>query len=147
MVSFETLASMQAKVQRLVSEASDLYSVPPDDAFWSAYLRSGREVFTYSEHALWDEMALPYFANASEPNRRFLDISPLAQRPDAHIGRRVRRRAGARRASERPCARASERPCARASKRPYARASKCPCARVASFANVREPRRTPIPAP
>ena len=69
-------------------------AAPPDDAYWSSYLRSGREVFSYADHATWDELALPFFANASEPNRRFLDISPLAQRPDAHVGRRVGRRGG-----------------------------------------------------
>ena len=69
-------------------------AAPPDEAFWQAYVQSGRPVYTYAEHAEWDELALPYFwdggaggANGSgAPRRAFLDVSPLLQRPDAHVG-------------------------------------------------------------
>lgn len=68
-------------------------AAPPDGEFWEAYVRSGRPIYTYAEHAEWDEIALPFFwqgasgsANDTGVARRaFLDISPLLQRPDAHV--------------------------------------------------------------
>jgi len=67
-------------------------AAPPDEDFWEAYTSSGRPIFTYADHREWDEVALPFFwggggANDSgAPRRAFLDVSPLLQRPDAHVG-------------------------------------------------------------
>ena len=57
----------------------------PDDSFWAQYLSSGREIFSYADHRVWDTLALPLFSNLSA-NRAFIDISPLYLRPDSHVG-------------------------------------------------------------